>query len=125
MTLSWVVTAQILVYTSLKTCRMTSPHLWWLLFGIICIMYLMVLEILILGIMVLIIAPILFVSLLDSYESALIYRLTKFPGVLEHLPNLHRPPPTSESRYQTRDRQITKVHRRAHTTCHVHPSSSR
>ncbi|THH31778.1 hypothetical protein EUX98_g2382 [Antrodiella citrinella] len=34
--LSWFLTAHILEYTSVKTCRLTSPHLWWLTFGIIC-----------------------------------------------------------------------------------------
>lgn len=62
MTLSWFLTAHILEYTSIQTCRVTSPHLWWLIFGILCIMYLMVLEVVLLGLLVLVIAPILFVS---------------------------------------------------------------
>ncbi|KAF4620323.1 hypothetical protein D9613_000687 [Agrocybe pediades] len=61
MTLSWFLTAHILEYTSINTCRRTSPHLWWLVFGILSIMYLMVLEVLIIGLVVLVIAPILFV----------------------------------------------------------------
>ncbi|KAF9012323.1 hypothetical protein BDQ17DRAFT_1537204 [Cyathus striatus] len=61
LTLSWFLTAHILEYTSLNTCRHSSPHLWWLTFGILCIMYFMVLEVMLLGFMVLIVAPIIFV----------------------------------------------------------------
>ncbi|KAF5316903.1 hypothetical protein D9611_003888 [Ephemerocybe angulata] len=61
LTLSWFLTAHILEYTSLNTCRHTSPHLWWLIFGILCIMYVMVLEVLLLGFIILVLAPILFV----------------------------------------------------------------
>ncbi|KAG5636029.1 hypothetical protein H0H81_009329 [Sphagnurus paluster] len=50
----------ILEYSSINTCRHTSPHLWWLTFGILCLMYLMVLEVVVLGFVVFIIAPILF-----------------------------------------------------------------
>ncbi|KAF8906535.1 hypothetical protein CPB84DRAFT_1726177 [Gymnopilus junonius] len=61
MTLSWFLTAHILEYTSISTCRHTSPHLWWLVFGILCIMYLMVLEVVLVGLIVLVIAPIIFI----------------------------------------------------------------
>ncbi|KII92912.1 hypothetical protein PLICRDRAFT_155823 [Plicaturopsis crispa FD-325 SS-3] len=61
MTLTWFLTAHILVYTSVNTCRHSSPHIWWLTFGILCIMYLMVLEVFLLGFLVFIIAPILFI----------------------------------------------------------------
>ncbi|KAF8973274.1 hypothetical protein BDZ97DRAFT_2070350 [Flammula alnicola] len=61
MTLSWFLTAHILEYSSINTCRHSSPHLWWLVFGILCIMYLMVLEVVLLGLVVLVIAPILFI----------------------------------------------------------------
>lgn len=60
-TLSWFLTAHILEYTSINTCRETSPHLWWLVFGILCIMYLMVFEVVIIGFIVLVITPIVFV----------------------------------------------------------------
>ncbi|KIY50357.1 hypothetical protein FISHEDRAFT_23924, partial [Fistulina hepatica ATCC 64428] len=59
-TLSWFLTAHIMIYTSLDTCYHDAPHLWWLVFGILCIMYLMVLEVAILGLIVFILAPILF-----------------------------------------------------------------
>lgn len=61
-TLSWFLAAHILEYTSINTCRQTSPHLWWLVFGMLCIMYLMVFELVIIGFIVLIITPIVFVS---------------------------------------------------------------
>ncbi|KAL0072377.1 hypothetical protein AAF712_000140 [Marasmius tenuissimus] len=62
MLLSWFLTAHILVYTSVKTCRHSSPHLWWLVFSILCITYLMILEVIILGLVVFIIGPIIIVS---------------------------------------------------------------
>ncbi|PPQ98620.1 hypothetical protein CVT24_003953 [Panaeolus cyanescens] len=58
LTLTWFLTAHILVYTSINSCRRSSPHLWWLNFGILCTLYLMVVEVLILGLIVLLIAPI-------------------------------------------------------------------
>ncbi|KAL1746563.1 hypothetical protein HDZ31DRAFT_33863 [Schizophyllum fasciatum] len=62
LTLTWFLTAHILEYTSVNTCRHDAPHLWWLIFGILCIMYLMVLEVLALGMVVFIIAPVLFLA---------------------------------------------------------------
>ncbi|KAL4263083.1 RING-type domain-containing protein [Pleurotus pulmonarius] len=60
LTLSWFLTAHILEYTSINTCRFSSPHLWWLVFGILCLMYIMVLEVVLIGFVVFVIAPILF-----------------------------------------------------------------
>ncbi|KAJ7462319.1 hypothetical protein B0H11DRAFT_2160178 [Mycena galericulata] len=59
-TLTWFLTAHILEYTSIHSCRFSSPHIWWLTFGILCIMYLVVLEVIILGFIVFVIAPIVF-----------------------------------------------------------------
>ncbi|KAJ6625635.1 hypothetical protein B0H10DRAFT_1782845 [Mycena sp. CBHHK59/15] len=59
-TLSWFLTAHILEYTSIHTCRFSSPHIWWLIFGILCIMYLVVLEVIVLGFVVFVVAPIVF-----------------------------------------------------------------
>ncbi|KAF7981866.1 hypothetical protein HWV62_31423 [Athelia sp. TMB] len=59
-TLTWFLTAHILVYTSINTCRKSSPHLWWLTFGVLGVMYLMVLEVFLLGFLVFIMAPLLF-----------------------------------------------------------------
>lgn len=39
MSVTWFVTAHILVYTSVDTCRLASPHLWWLVFSIVALMY--------------------------------------------------------------------------------------
>ncbi|KAJ4487390.1 hypothetical protein C8J55DRAFT_328652 [Lentinula edodes] len=36
----WFLTAYILVCTSLNTCRLSSPHIWWLIIAILCTMYL-------------------------------------------------------------------------------------
>ncbi|KAJ4483421.1 hypothetical protein J3R30DRAFT_3284694 [Lentinula aciculospora] len=58
--LTWFLTAHILVYTSIKTCRFSSPHIWWLVFGILCITYLMILEVIILGLIVFVFAPVVF-----------------------------------------------------------------
>ncbi|KAJ7170545.1 hypothetical protein C8R43DRAFT_874950 [Mycena crocata] len=59
-TLSWFLTAHILEYTSIHSCRFSSPHIWWLTFGVLCIMYLVVLEVVILGFIVFVVAPIIF-----------------------------------------------------------------
>ncbi|KAI0823678.1 hypothetical protein BC628DRAFT_1324439 [Trametes gibbosa] len=58
--LVWFLVAHILAYTSVNTCRFTSPHIWWLTFGIICILYVMVLEIFLLGLLVFILGPVLY-----------------------------------------------------------------
>jgi len=42
LTLTWFITAHILEYTSVYTCRRSSPHLWWLTFGILSVMYIKV-----------------------------------------------------------------------------------
>lgn len=60
--LAWFLTAHILAYTSLNTCRFAAPHLWWLTFGILCILYVMILEIFLLGLLVFILGPVLYVG---------------------------------------------------------------
>ena len=60
--MTWFLTAHILVYTSLDTCRVTSPHLWWLTFGILCILYVMILEVFLIAVIVFIIGPVIYVS---------------------------------------------------------------
>ncbi|TFY69164.1 hypothetical protein EVJ58_g590 [Rhodofomes roseus] len=60
MSLAWFLTAHILEYTSVNDCRHSSPHLWWLTFGILCILYLMVLEIFLLGLLVFVFGPVLY-----------------------------------------------------------------
>jgi hypothetical protein len=71
LTLTWFLTAHIFEYTSTKTCRLTSPHLWWLVFGILSIMYLVVLEVLVLGVFVFVIGPILYVGHSTSFRPGL------------------------------------------------------
>ncbi|KAI0728158.1 hypothetical protein C8Q72DRAFT_836159 [Fomitopsis betulina] len=60
MSLAWFLTAHILEYTSVNDCRYTSPHLWWTTFGILCILYLMVLEIFLIGLLVFVFGPVLY-----------------------------------------------------------------
>ena len=57
----WFLTAHILVYTSVKTCRFAAPHLWWLSFSIICILYFMILEVFLVGLVVFIFWPVFYV----------------------------------------------------------------
>ncbi|KAJ7072322.1 hypothetical protein C8F01DRAFT_973331 [Mycena amicta] len=52
-TLSWFLTAHILEYSSIHTCRFSAPHIWWSTFG-----SLVVLEVIILGFIVFVVAPI-------------------------------------------------------------------
>jgi hypothetical protein len=59
--LTWFLTAHILLYSSLNTCRFSSPHIWWLVFGILCITYLMILEVIILALIVFVFAPVVFI----------------------------------------------------------------
>lgn len=63
MSLAWFLTAHILEYTSVNSCRYSSPHLWWLTFGILCILYLMILEIFLLGLLVFVFGPVIYVCL--------------------------------------------------------------
>jgi hypothetical protein len=121
-TLIWFVTANILVYTSIDTCRYDAPPLWWLNFAILCILYLMVLEVVVLGFVVLIVAPILFVSFSSSKLRS---RLTSktLTDLLEHIPDMHWLPPDAKSdRDQTRDRQIIEVDRRQHSSLNYIPA---
>ncbi|OSD06908.1 hypothetical protein PYCCODRAFT_1382876 [Trametes coccinea BRFM310] len=58
--LAWFLTAHVLAYTSVNTCRFAAPHLWWLTFGILCILYVMILEIFLLGLLVFVLGPVLY-----------------------------------------------------------------
>lgn len=60
-TLVWFVLVQILLYSSANTCRRSSPHLWWLTFGVLSVMYVMILEVVVVAILVFVVGPILFV----------------------------------------------------------------
>ncbi|KAG8835734.1 hypothetical protein FRC17_001525 [Serendipita sp. 399] len=47
LSLIWFIASHIMIYTSLNTCRRTSPHLWWLAFAIMSIAYVLIAEVLI------------------------------------------------------------------------------
>ena len=57
LTLTWFLTAHILEYTSIESCRLSSPLVWWLTFGILCTMYIVVLEVILFGLLVFMILP--------------------------------------------------------------------
>ncbi|KAG1734752.1 uncharacterized protein EDB91DRAFT_1084025 [Suillus paluster] len=57
LTLTWFLTAHILEYTSVDTCRLSSPLVWWLTFGVLCTMYFLVLEVLVFGFLVFMVLP--------------------------------------------------------------------
>ncbi|OCH95185.1 hypothetical protein OBBRIDRAFT_884250 [Obba rivulosa] len=56
----WFLTAHVLEYTSVNTCRLAAPHLWWLTFGILCLLYLILLEIFLMGLVFFIIGPFIY-----------------------------------------------------------------
>ncbi|KAF9237531.1 hypothetical protein BU15DRAFT_48599 [Melanogaster broomeanus] len=57
LTLTWFLTAHILEYTSVNTCRLSAPLVWWLTFAILCTMYLLVLEVVLFGFLVFMVLP--------------------------------------------------------------------
>lgn len=61
-TLTWFLTAHILEYTSVNSCRLSAPFVWWLTFGILCTMYLLVLEVVLFGFLVFMVLPFIMVS---------------------------------------------------------------
>lgn len=75
MTLAWFLTAHILEFTSVNSCRFSSPHLWWLTFAILCLLYLTIVEIFILGLLVFILGPVIYVRLISAYAKS-IHELT-------------------------------------------------
>lgn len=60
----WFIVAHILVYTTIESCRFSAPHIWWLTFGIICIGYLVILELIVVIFVVFVLTPIL-ISLIN------------------------------------------------------------
>jgi hypothetical protein len=58
----WFIASHILVYTSINTCRKSSPHLWWLAFGIMSIAYLLIAEVLLVIFFLFFFVPVLLVS---------------------------------------------------------------
>lgn len=78
-TLVWFVLAQIFVYSSTNSCRHSSPHLWWLTFGVLSVMYLMILEVVLVAILVFVVGPILFL-----FWSILLLCLGRHPSQNPH-----------------------------------------
>ncbi|KAH9083527.1 hypothetical protein EDB83DRAFT_2502548 [Lactarius deliciosus] len=78
-TLVWFVLSQIFVYSSTNTCRPSSPHLWWLTFGVLSVMYLMILEVVLVAILVFVVGPILFL-----FWSILLLCLGRHPSQNPH-----------------------------------------
>ncbi|KAI0049876.1 hypothetical protein FA95DRAFT_1604035 [Auriscalpium vulgare] len=61
-TLVWFVLVHIFLYSSIHSCRHTSPHLWWLTFGVLSVMYLMILEVVMIAMLVFVVGPILYLA---------------------------------------------------------------
>jgi len=78
-TLVWFVLVQILLFSSSNTCRRSSPHLWWLTFGVLSVMYVMILEVVLVAILVFVIGPILFL-----FWSILLLCLGRHPSQNPH-----------------------------------------
>ncbi|KAH9998534.1 hypothetical protein BJV74DRAFT_825061 [Russula compacta] len=78
-TLVWFVLVQILLYSSASTCRRTSPHLWWITFGVLSVMYAMILEVVVVAILVFVVGPILFL-----FWSILLLCLGRHPSQNPH-----------------------------------------
>ena len=131
LSLVWFLTAHILEYTSVNTCRHAAPHLWWLTFGILCILYFMILEIFLLGLLVFILGPVLFVSLRRSSPFCALTNaiadcmVCLCAAYLRYRPPLPRPPPPWPTRAPPRYRQIVQVGSRRYSACFVHPTSAR
>lgn len=58
--LAWFIVAHVFLYTSVETCRVKAPHLWWANFAIVCLMYVVVLEVLVVGAIIFILVPLVF-----------------------------------------------------------------
>lgn len=65
----WFITANALAYTTVNTCRHSSPHLWWLMFGLVCIGYLVIVEVVVIAVLVFIIWPVIYVCPLSVFSS--------------------------------------------------------
>ncbi|KAA1474309.1 hypothetical protein DENSPDRAFT_840893 [Dentipellis sp. KUC8613] len=59
-TVVWFVLAHVFEYTSTETCRFSAPHIWWLTFALLCILYVGIVEVIVLAVVVFIIGPIIF-----------------------------------------------------------------
>ncbi|KAG9103291.1 hypothetical protein FRC06_011483 [Ceratobasidium sp. 370] len=61
--LIWFITANILLYGSLGTCRYTSPYIWWLTFGLICLGYIVIAEMLAVALVVFVLGPLVYLTI--------------------------------------------------------------
>ncbi|KAF8606139.1 hypothetical protein BDV93DRAFT_520998 [Ceratobasidium sp. AG-I] len=61
--LIWFIAAQILLYGSFNTCRWTSPYVWWLGFGLLCLGYIVVAEMLAVAIVVFVLGPLVYLTI--------------------------------------------------------------
>ncbi|KAG1716630.1 hypothetical protein ID866_508 [Astraeus odoratus] len=59
LSLAWFLTAHVLEYTSIQTCRLSAPLVWWLTFSILCTMYFIVLEVVLFGFLVFMVLPLI------------------------------------------------------------------
>jgi hypothetical protein len=62
----WFITSNVLIYSSLNSCRLAAPHMWWLTFSILTLTYLMLLELFFLGLIVFVIGPIVYVGFMGG-----------------------------------------------------------
>ncbi|KAG9034831.1 hypothetical protein FRB95_012524 [Tulasnella sp. JGI-2019a] len=53
----------ILLFSSVYTCRFTSPHVWWLGLAIACLSYVVVVEVILIAIVIFVLGPILLLTL--------------------------------------------------------------
>lgn len=64
MVLVHFIITNVLIFSSTKTCRVTSPHLWWASLSMLIITYMLVLELIVIGFSIFVIMPIIFVRTL-------------------------------------------------------------
>lgn len=62
LSLVWFIVAHVLVYSSLSTCRLSSPHVWYMTFSVLCMAYVLLIEVLVVIFFLFFLVPILFVS---------------------------------------------------------------
>ena len=123
-TLTWFLTAHILEYTSVNSCRLSAPLVWWLTFGILCTMYLLVLEVILFGFLVFMVLPFIMVS---PIRPLLCMQLKlSLEAFLQHHITLPGPSSATESAlHQARYREAPQVTRRPHPSCYLYSSPAR
>ena len=61
-TIVWFVLAHVFLYSSAYGCRFSAPHVWWLVFALVAVLYLAVAEVVLIALVVFIIGPLVAVS---------------------------------------------------------------